>query len=116
MDDSTNKPAPEAPAPEVAQLLKMLELQTAAARRERRSAAAGGLQGTPFRYGSLAAILLFAFGSVGLMEWFVSQLPRPVPHTQAAAGEAGPFSGMSAGKANSGTGAANLAAKAPAKD
>ena len=71
-------------APEVAQLLKLLELQAAAARSDRRAAMPRVFQGVSFRYGSLIVIVLFAFGSVGLMEWMLSQLPRPAHSTGTA--------------------------------
>jgi len=62
--------------PEMDQLLNTLELQAAALRR--RSARAGGaLQSTAFRYGSLVAIIIFAFGSLGVLEWLLSQMPKP---------------------------------------
>ena len=79
MDESTHhsKPNPELPAPDVAQLLKLLDLQ-AAAQRDRRHALSGAFQGVSFRYGSLILIVVFALGSVAFMEWFVSQFPKPV--------------------------------------
>jgi hypothetical protein len=71
-----NKPHSEPPTPDVAQLLKILDIQ-ASARRERRGAAQSALQTPAFRYGVLIAIVVFAFGSLGILEWFLSQLPRP---------------------------------------
>jgi len=76
-NDKANNPDEETPAPEVAQLLKILELQSAA--RQRRGAPANPLQSSSFRYGSLVAITIFAFGSLGMLEWFLSSLPKP-PH------------------------------------
>jgi hypothetical protein len=79
MDESAepNKPPGEPPAPEVAALLKMLERE-AAARRERRMPGGAPLQGNAFRYGVLIAIVVFAFGSLGMLEWLLSEMPRPV--------------------------------------
>lgn len=81
MDESAhrNKPDPESPTPEAAQLLKLLEAQ-AAARRERPAPLPIPLQGISFRYGSLVVIVVFCLGAVWAMEWFLAQLPRPV-HT-----------------------------------
>jgi len=92
MDESAHrsKPDPEPPAPDLAQLLKLLELQTAA-RRDRRHALPRALQGDCFRYGSLILITIFAMGSVVFMEWFISQFPKPV-HPAAAAGTPAPRS------------------------
>jgi hypothetical protein len=86
MDESTNKPAGEPPTPEVAELLRLLEVQ-AAARRQRRVAAPSRLGAGSFRYGSLIIIVCFAFGSLGLLEWLLSQMPRPAhpPGTAAPA-------------------------------
>jgi hypothetical protein len=79
MDESAhaNKPDPEPPTPEVAQLLKLIELQTAA-QRSRHAGRPTIFEGVSFRYGSLIVIVVFALGSVGIMEWVLSQLPRPV--------------------------------------
>jgi hypothetical protein len=74
-NDEPNKPTEETPTPEVAQLLKILELQSAA--RQRRAAPTNPLQSTSFRYGSLVIITVFAFGSLGILEWFLSALPKP---------------------------------------
>jgi len=74
--DHANKPPGEPPTPEVAELLRSLELQ-AAARRERRVAAPSRFGTGSFRYGSLIIIVLFALGSLGLLEWLLSQIPRP---------------------------------------
>jgi hypothetical protein len=83
MDESTNKPPGEPPTPEVAELLRLLEVQ-AAARRERRVAAPSPFGTGSFRYGSLIIIVLFAFGSLGLLEWLLSQMPRPAHATGTA--------------------------------
>ena len=81
MDESAhpNKPPVEPPTPEVDQLLKMLEVQAALRRggRERGAAAGSGFQTPTFRYGSLIAIAVFTFGSLGLLEWLLSQMPKP---------------------------------------
>jgi len=74
--DHANKPPGEPPTPEVAELLRMLENQ-AAARRERRLPAPSRFGTGTFRYGSLIVIVLFAFGSLGLLEWVLSQIPKP---------------------------------------
>ncbi len=78
MDESadTTKPNPEPPTPDVAQLIKLIDLQTAA-QRERRALMPRALQGTSFRYGSLIVIVVFTLGSVWLMEYIISQLPKP---------------------------------------
>ena len=78
MDESAypNQPFAGTPAPDVAQMLRSLDLQ-AAALRARRGSVAHPLQSGSFRYGSLIAIGIFAFGSLGLLEWFLSQVPRP---------------------------------------
>ena len=78
MDDDahTSKPSGEPPTPEVAELLRMLEIQ-AAARRVRHAPAASRFGTGSFRYGSLIIIVLFAFGSLGLLEWLLSQMPKP---------------------------------------
>ena len=78
MDESPdpNKPQPGPPAPDVDQLLKMLSAQTAA-RRERRLPAPRALQTPSFRYGVLIAIVVFTFGSLGLLDWLLSEIPRP---------------------------------------
>ena len=73
-DDST-KPDAAPPTPEVAQLLKIIEMQTAA-QRERLAAMPKAYRSNSFRYGSLIAIVVFAIGSVGAMEWIISQLPK----------------------------------------
>ncbi len=86
MDESAhrNKPEPGTPTPEVAQLLKMLDIQTAALRKDRatrepkRLEGLKALQGDSFRYGSLILIVVFALGSVAAMEWMLSKLPKPV--------------------------------------
>ena len=74
-NDEGNNPTEERPTPEVAQLLKILELQSAG--RQRPHARANPLQASSFRYGSLVVIVVFAFGSLGLLEWFLSSLPKP---------------------------------------
>jgi hypothetical protein len=71
-----NKPPLEPPTPEVAQLLKMLDLQ-ASARRQRRAPAPSAFQTDSFRYGILIAIVVFALGSLGALEWLLSQMPKP---------------------------------------
>jgi hypothetical protein len=77
MDESAqSNPTPA--TPEAAQLLKMLDLQTAARRGQATPGLPKALQGASFRYGSLVLIVIFTLGSVGMMEWFVSQLPKPV--------------------------------------
>lgn len=94
MDESAHrtKPNAEEPTPEVAQLLKLLDLQ--AASRRRGVAVPEAFHGNAFRYGSLIAIVLFAIGSVVVMEWFVSQIPRPahpaVASSTPGATQAGP--------------------------
>ena len=85
--------------PEAAQLLKMLESQTAAQRGRRQMAAPAGLRSDAFRYGSLIAIVVFGLGSIGLMEWFLSQLPKP-PHPAAAVPGAGTTPGNQSYKQN----------------
>jgi hypothetical protein len=106
-----SKPAPEEPTPEVAQLLRLIELQTAA-QRERRSGAPKPLQGVSFRYGSLVVIIVFALGSVGLMEWVLSQLPKP---PQPAASVAPAFSVLRDPTAVSGSAAGNAGGRAGSK-
>ena len=78
MDESANptSPDPEPPTPEVVQLLKLLEIQSAT-RRGQLAERPGLLRGASFKYGSLIAIVVFALASVAIMEWMVSQLPRP---------------------------------------
>jgi hypothetical protein len=78
MDESRNATSSPAASttPGVEELLKVIEAQTAA-RRGRRRAAANPLQSSTFRYGSLVAIAVFAFGSLGMLEWFLSSVPRP---------------------------------------
>jgi hypothetical protein len=71
-----NKPPAEPPTPEVAQLLKMLEFQ-ANARRQRHAPAPSPFQTDSFRYGILIAIVVFALGSLGVLEWLLSQIPKP---------------------------------------
>lgn len=71
------KPRGETPTPEVAHLLTVLDLE-AAARRARRSSPSSLLQTPTFRYGSILAIVVFSLGSLGLLEWFLSQMPKPV--------------------------------------
>ena len=71
-----NKPPAGPPTPDVAQLLKILDIQ-ASARRQRRVPAQSALHAPAFRYGILIAIVVFAFGSLGILEWFLSQLPKP---------------------------------------
>ena len=90
MDDECahpSKPDPETPTPEVAQLLKLLELQAAAMRQHgrQRTGKASAFQGASFRYGSLILIVVFALGSVAAMEWMLSQLPKPPAHAPPAA-------------------------------
>jgi hypothetical protein len=74
--EETNKPRGEEPTPEVARLLKMLEMQTAA-QRQRGLREPSALQTPAFRYGVLIAIAVFAFGSLGVLEWVLSQMARP---------------------------------------
>jgi len=81
MDDDATKPPAEEPTPDVAKLLKILELQSAAQRAKR---APSAFQAPGFRYGILVAIVIFTFASLGLLEWFLSQLPRPA-HPQPGA-------------------------------
>jgi len=95
MDDESahpSKPDSETPTPEVAQLLKMVDLQ-AAALRQRHAGPPKALQGASFRYGSLVLIVVFALGSIAAMEWMLSQLPKPM-HSSAppanASGTAAP--------------------------
>ena len=81
--DHPNNQSLEPPTPEVAQLLRMLEVQREALRgrhpeRGPKGLQGGsGLQGVSFRWGSIAVIVIFALGSIGVMEWIVSQLPKP---------------------------------------
>jgi hypothetical protein len=98
MDESAHpsKPSGESPTPETAALLKLLSVQ-AAARRQGRARGANPLQTNSFRYGSLVAIVIFAFGSLGLLEWFLSAMPKPV-HATVAAG-ASPMAGGGKGSA-----------------
>jgi hypothetical protein len=84
MDENAhpNSPSPEPPTPEVAQILRMLELQTTALRNQRGTPLAAmpqAFRGISFRWASIIVILLFAFGSIAAMEWIVSQLPKPPP-------------------------------------
>jgi len=73
-NDKPIKPDGEEPTPDVARLMKILEMQSAAHRvRGERSA----FQAPGFKYGVLLAIVIFALGSLGILEWFLSQLPRP---------------------------------------
>jgi len=90
MDENPDptKPEAEEPTPEVARLLKLIELQTAAIRSRGEQGGRGSVlpkafRGVSFRYGSLILIVVFAFGSVAVMEWLVSQIPRPA-HSSAA--------------------------------
>jgi hypothetical protein len=114
MDESAHpsKPDPETPTPEVAQLLKLLDLQSAA-RRGPRGLAPKGIQGDCFRYGSLIAIVIFALASVWVMEWMVCQLPKPkaavhtsstplpaIPVPHAESGTIEPASGATRSPAN----------------
>jgi hypothetical protein len=115
MDESAHpsKPDNETPTPEVAQLLKSLDLQSAAGRREWRDFAPKSIQGDCFRYGSLIAIVIFALASVWVMEWMVSQLPKPkaaahasstplpaIPVPPAKTGTFAPFAGANRSPAN----------------
>jgi len=74
--DHTTKPAEQPPTPEVAQLLKIIELQTQA-QRDRLAALPQVYRGASFRYGSLIGIVIFAIASVVAMEYVLSQLPKP---------------------------------------
>lgn len=73
MEENANKPNGEEPTPEVARLLKILDAQ----RPTRRERAPSALQTPAFRYGALIAIAALAFGALGLLEWFLSQIERP---------------------------------------
>ena len=86
MDESAHptKPTPATQTPEVEQLLRLIELQTAA-QRERRLGVPSALQGASFRWGSLIGIIIFAIGSVVMMEWMVSQMPKPAGVATSAA-------------------------------
>jgi len=86
-NDDPSKPPTEPPTPEVAKLLKILDIQAAA---HRKPHPPGAFQAPAFRYGILIAIIAFTFGSLGLLEWFLSQLPKPV--SSAAAPAASPHS------------------------
>jgi hypothetical protein len=79
MDESAhlNKPQVEPTTPEMAQLLKLLEAQTEALRL-RQGARRGVRDKSSFRYGGLIAIAIFGFGSLGMLQWFLSQIPKPV--------------------------------------
>jgi hypothetical protein len=74
--DDPNKPSGEPPTPEVAELLRILEAQTAA-RRQRHLPTPSVFGSGTFRYGALIVIVVFAFGALGLLEWLLSQMPRP---------------------------------------
>jgi hypothetical protein len=78
MEENTdpNKPSGEPPTPDVAAMLRALERE-AAARRERRGAVSSPFQTGAFRYGILIAIVVFAFAALGVLEWMLSQIPRP---------------------------------------
>jgi hypothetical protein len=76
-EKDANKPHAEEPTPEVARLLRILEMQSAA-RRDRGVQGPSGLQTPAFRYGVLIAIAVFGFGSLGVLEWVLSQFPRPM--------------------------------------
>ena len=89
-NDGSKLPAEE-PTPEVARLLKILEMQRAA-HRERGLRTPSAMQTPAFRYGVLIAIGVFAFGSLGVLEWVLSQIERP-----GHAGMAGPASESTAG-------------------
>lgn len=104
MDESAhpNKPSDEPPTPEVAELLRMLEIQ-AAARRDRRVPAPRLVGTGTFRYGSLIIIVIFAVGSLGLLEWLLSQMPKPA-HPAAIAAPALEAPG---GNGSAGPGTAN---------
>ena len=67
----------DAPTPDVTRLLQVLEAQAAALNKS--AGPNKGLRGASFRYGSLIAIVVFALGSVAIMEWMISQLPKPTP-------------------------------------
>lgn len=84
MDENSEptKPSAETPTTEVAQLMKILDAQRGI--RLEHSEGQGMPRGDAFRYGSLVVIVVFAFGSVMVMDWMVTQLPRPA-HTGAAA-------------------------------
>jgi hypothetical protein len=77
MDETAHptKPPEETPTPDMAQLLKILEAQSAA--RSARRAPAGLFDGSAFRYGSLLVITLFAFASLGVLYAILSQIQRP---------------------------------------
>lgn len=70
------KPLGAQPAPDMEQLLRMLEAQRTAGKGK--AGAAAGFRHPMVRYGALAGIVVFALGSVGLMEMFLSQIQRPV--------------------------------------
>jgi hypothetical protein len=97
--DDTNKPEPAPPTPEVAQLLKLIEMQTAA-QRDRLAAMPRAYRSNSFRYGSLIVIVVFALGSVAAMEWMISQLPKV---SQPAAAQAATPGAIISKSANSGT-------------
>lgn len=99
MDESAHPTQPELepPTPEIAQLLKVLDLE-AAAQRERRGALPPVLKGASFRYGSLIAIVVFTFGSIAMMEWMISQLPKPAHRAAAPAASATPSGGAHNGQ------------------
>ncbi len=67
----------------------MLDAQ-ASARREARAPAASPFRTDGFRYGILIAIVVFAFGSLGILEWLLSQLPRPAHPASTPAAQAMP--------------------------
>jgi hypothetical protein len=90
-NDELNNPTGETPTPEVAQLLKILEIQSAA--RQRRAAPANPLQSSSFRYGSLVIITVLAFGSLGMLEWFLSALPKPATQIDGPLTLRGPLTG-----------------------
>jgi hypothetical protein len=71
-DPDTTKPGQPEPTPEVDKLLKILEIQSAATRFR-----PSPLHSNSFRYGTLVAIVVIAFGSLGILEWVLSQMPKP---------------------------------------
>jgi hypothetical protein len=107
--DHTTKPEAAPPTPEVAQLLKLIEMQTAA-QRDRLAALPKAYRSNSFRYGSLVIIVVFALGSVAVMEWMISQLPKGNQPAAVQAANPGAISGKNA---NSGTNPAGKSSVSP---
>ena len=81
-DGDPNSPTPPTPEVDAERLLKALEIQMAA-KRARPEAVSSDYNLVSFRYWSLIVIVVGTLVSVAIMEYFVSQLPRP-RHAQPA--------------------------------